>query len=230
MLDTIFNGIFDSGAASSISVSSFLLCVATALAIGLVLAFSYSYKSRYTKSFVVTLALIPTVVCVVIMMVNGSIGAGVAVAGAFNLVRFRSVPGSAKEIGAIFLAMGAGLAVGMGYLAYGVLFAVILGAVTMLYNKTRLGENKPSLDKTLRITIPEDLDYTGVFDDLLEKYTEKYEVVQVKSTNMGSLFKLTYQMTLKDAAKEKEFLDALRCRNGNLEITLSKQETNAYEL
>lgn len=230
MLDTIFNGIFDSGAASSISVSSFLLCVAVALAIGLVLAFSYSYKSRYTKSFVVTLALIPTVVCVVIMMVNGSIGAGVAVAGAFNLVRFRSVPGSAKEIGAIFLAMGAGLAVGMGYLAYGVLFAVILGAVTMLYNKTRLGENKPSLDKTLRITIPEDLDYTGVFDDLLEKYTEKYEVVQVKSTNMGSLFKLTYQMTLKDAAKEKEFLDALRCRNGNLEITLSKQETNAYEL
>lgn len=230
MLDTIFNGIFDSGTASSISVSSFLLCVAVALAIGLVLAFSYSYKSRYTKSFVVTLALIPTVVCVVIMMVNGSIGAGVAVAGAFNLVRFRSVPGSAKEIGAIFLAMGAGLAVGMGYLAYGVLFAVILGAVTMLYNKTRLGENKPSLDKTLRITIPEDLDYTGVFDDLLEKYTEKYEVVQVKSTNMGSLFKLTYQMTLKDAAKEKEFLDALRCRNGNLEITLSKQETNAYEL
>ncbi len=230
MLDTIFNGIFDSGTASFISVSSFLLCVAVALAIGLVLAFSYSYKSRYTKSFVVTLALIPTVVCVVIMMVNGSIGAGVAVAGAFNLVRFRSVPGSAKEIGAIFLAMGAGLAVGMGYLAYGVLFAVILGAVTMLYNKTRLGENKPSLDKTLRITIPEDLDYTGVFDDLLEKYTEKYEVVQVKSTNMGSLFKLTYQMTLKDAAKEKEFLDALRCRNGNLEITLSKQETNAYEL
>lgn len=230
MLDTIFNGVFDSGAASSISVSSFLLCVAVALAIGLVLAFSYTYQSRYTKSFVVTLALIPTVVCVVIMMVNGSIGAGVAVAGAFNLVRFRSVPGSAKEIGAIFLAMGAGLAVGMGYLAYGVLFAVILGAVTMLYNKTRLGENKPSLDKTLRITIPEDLDYTGVFDDLLEEYTEKYEVVQVKSTNMGSLFKLTYQLTLKDAAKEKELLDALRCRNGNLEITISKQETNAYEL
>ncbi len=230
MLDTIFNGVFDSGAASSISVSSFLLCVAVALAIGLVLAFSYTYQSRYTKSFVVTLALIPTVVCVVIMMVNGSIGAGVAVAGAFNLVRFRSVPGSAKEIGAIFLAMGAGLAVGMGYLAYGVLFAVILGAVTMLYNKSRLGENKPSLDKTLRITIPEDLDYTGVFDDLLEEYTKKYEVVQVKSVNMGSLFKLTYQLTLKDAAKEKEFLDALRCRNGNLEITLSKQETNAYEL
>ena len=202
MLDTIFQRHFRFWHRFIHLCFQFLLCVAVALAIGLVLAFSYSYKSRYTKSFVVTLALIPTVVCVVIMMVNGSIGAGVAVAGAFNLVRFRSVPGSAKEIGAIFLAMGAGLAVGMGYLAYGVLFAVILGAGNHALQQNTAWENKPSLDKTLRITIPEDLDYTGVFDDLLEKYTEKYEVVQVKSTNMGSLFKLTYQMTLKDAAKK----------------------------
>lgn len=231
MLNGMFGGIFDSSGAAVISVLDFLVCIGVSLIIGVFLALVYTYKSRYTKSFVITLAILPAVVCVVIMMVNGNVGAGVAVAGAFSLVRFRSAPGTAKEIGTIFLAMGAGLIAGMGYLGYAVLFAFLLGLVMLFYQKIGLGEVKgASREKTLHITIPEDLDYTEVFDDLLEKYTSFSEVVSVKTTNMGSLFKLTYQITLKDISEEKTFIDALRCRNGNLEISITRQEVNAYEL
>ena len=231
MLSQLFTGVFDTNTASVIAVGDFVLCVAVSLIIGIFIAAVYTYKSRYTQSFVTTLALLPAVVCVVIMMVNGNVGAGVAVAGAFSLVRFRSVPGTAKEIGAIFLAMGAGLVTGMGYLAYGVLFAVILSGMMLLYTHVGIGKkNRGNKYKTLHITIPEDLDYTDVFDSVLKKYTESYELVNVKTTNMGSLFKLTYQVILKDVAKEKEFIDKLRCRNGNLEISMSMQETVSYEL
>lgn len=231
MLNTIFTGLFDSSTTTVIPVAQFLMCVAISLVIGLFLAVVYAYKSRYTQSFVTTLALLPAVVCVVIMMVNGNVGAGVAVAGAFSLVRFRSVPGSAREIGAIFLAMGAGLIAGMGYLAYAVLFTVILSGMMFLY--THLGVWQKSgcfAGKALHITIPENLDYSGVFDGILEKYTDSHNLVSVKTTNMGSLFKLTYQVVLKDTAQEKEFIDKLRCRNGNLEVALSVQETVNNEL
>lgn len=231
MLNTLFKGIFDSSTSSVIAVPEFLLCIGVSLLIGIFLAFVYCYKSHYTKSFVVTLAMLPAIVCVIIMMVNGNVGAGVAVAGAFSLVRFRSVPGSAKEIGTIFLAMGAGLISGMGYLGYAVLFTLILGLAMILLNFIGFGAQKrASLEKTLRITIPEDLNYGEVFEDLLSCYTSSHEIQSVKTTNMGSLFKLNYNITLKDIAKEKEFIDALRCRNGNLEISISRQETNIYEL
>lgn len=231
MLDTLFTGIFDTTTSATINVGDFLLCILISLLIGLFLAFVYAFKSHYTRSFVVTLALLPAVVCVVIMMVNGNVGAGVAVAGAFSLVRFRSVPGTAKDIGTIFLAMGAGLIAGMGYLGYAVLFALVLGLCMLAYNLLGLGiSKKPSLDKTLRITIPEDLNYSEVFDDLFKQYTSRCEMVSVKTTNMGSLYKLVYNITLKDLKKEKEFIDALRCRNGNLEIAICKQEPNVYEL
>lgn len=231
MLENIFKGIFDTGLTEVISVSNFLICVGSALIVGLIIAALYAFKTRCTKSFAATLALLPAVVCVVIMMVNGNVGAGVAVAGAFSLVRFRSVPGTAREIGAIFLAMGAGLICGMGYIAYAVLFSVVLSAVSLIYSCFDFGIGKKSaLYKTLHITIPEDLDYTGVFEDLLNEYASKWELVQVKTTNMGSLFRLTYNLTLRTGAKEKELIDKLRCRNGNLEITVSKQETNVYEL
>lgn len=231
MLNTLFDGIFDTDMTSTIAVSDFLLCVVCALIIGLILSAAYMYRTRYTKSFVATLALLPAVVCVVIMMVNGNVGTGVAVAGAFSLVRFRSVPGSAKEIGAIFLAMGTGLIVGMGYLGYAVLFAVILGAVTILYSSMDFGASKKaSLYKTLHITIPEELDYTDVFDEILKEYASDCELTQVKTTNMGSLFRLTYNLTLRSLEQEKELIDKLRCRNGNLEITISKQETVIGEL
>ncbi len=231
MLDNLFRGIFDTDMTHVIAVSDFLLCIGCALVTGIILALCYMYRTRYTKGFVATLAMLPAAVCVVIMMVNGNVGTGVAVAGAFSLVRFRSAPGSAKEIGAIFLAMGAGLIVGMGYLGYGFLFAAVLGMVMALYSRLDFDFGKKGvLYKTLHITIPEDLDYTGVFDGILKKYASEYEVVQVKTTNMGSLFRLTYNLTLRSADKEKELIDKLRCRNGNLEITVSKQETVAGEL
>lgn len=230
-METLFKGIFDTELTSVISVPDFLLCIGVSLIIGLIIAFSYMYKTRYTKSFVVTLALLPAVVCVVIMMVNGNVGTGVAVAGAFSLVRFRSVPGTAKEIGTLFLGMGAGLIAGMGYLGYAILFAIILCAIFVLYSQLDFGSKKiVATYKTLNITIPEDLDYSGVFDEIFSTYTKTYELTNVKTTNMGSLFRLTYDIVLKDATKEKEFIDKLRCRNGNLEINISKQSTITTEL
>lgn len=230
MLNLIFKGIFDNEMVSVISVSDFLICVGCALIVGLILAFAYMYRTRYTKSFVVTLAMLPAVVCVVIMMVNGNVGTGVAVAGAFSLVRFRSVPGTAKEIGALFLAMGAGLISGMGYLGFAFLFVLILCGVMLLYNHLNFGALDNEKYKTLHITIPEDLDYTGVFADLFSEYTSACELTSVRTTNMGSLFKLTYNITLLDAGKEKELIDDLRCRNGNLEICVSNMETTQLGL
>ena len=230
MLSNLFGGIFDSSSVAVISVGTFLLCVAVSLGLGILLACAYTYKTRYNAGFVRTLAILPAVVCVVIMMVNGNVGTGVAVAGAFSLIRFRSVPGTAKEIGAIFIAMGTGLTAGMGYLGYGVLYTLILAAVMMVYAQLNLWEKKEIKEKTMIITIPEDLDYTQVFDDLLVHYTEQYELTNVKTTNMGSLFKLTYQLKLKDASKEKELIDHLRCRNGNLEIIMTNQETVSTSL
>ena len=231
MLNTLFQGIFDSSTTSVIPVGQFLLCIAVSLVLGIILACAYSYKTRHNGSFVRTLAILPAVGCVVIMMVNGNVGAGVAVAGAFSLVRFRSVPGTAKEIGTIFLAMAAGLIAGMGYLGFAVLFSLIMGAVMFVLNVTGSGVKKAEVrEKTLRITIPEDLNYGAVFDDLFEKYLSSCEVVAVKTSNMGSLYKLTYHVTLKDNAEEKTFLDELRCRNGNLEISMMRQEANVNEL
>lgn len=228
MLDSFFRGVFDTELTTVIAPADFLLCVGVSLLIGLLLCAMTMWRAKSSGSFVVTLALLPAVVCVVIMMVNGNVGAGVAVAGAFSLVRFRSAPGSAREIGAIFIAMGAGLIAGMGYLGYAVLFSLILGGVTMLYTAMHLGEG--GRNKTLHITIPEDLDYTGVFDPVLKEYTTDYTLRHVKTTNMGSLFKLTYDLTLRDSAKEKAFIDELRRRNGNLEISVSYQETAAAGL
>ncbi len=231
MLDTFFKGIFDTELTEVISPSSFLMCIGCGLLCGIILTACYIFKTRYTRSFAATLAMLPAVVAVVIMMVNGNIGAGVAVAGTFSLVRFRSVPGTAREIGAIFLAMGTGLVVGMGYLGYALLTGLLFGAVSIIYNLVGIGtQNLTAQHRTLRITIPEDLDYTGVFEGILSEYTSEQELVKVKTTNMGSLFNLTYNVTLKDSSKEKEFIDKLRVRNGNLEITVSNRETAVAEL
>ncbi|MBQ9121063.1 MAG: DUF4956 domain-containing protein [Clostridia bacterium] len=228
---SLFRGLFDTEQTTVIRVTDFLLCIGVSLAIGLVISLCYMYRTRYTKSFVVTLSLLPAVVCVVIMMVNGNVGAGVAVAGAFSLVRFRSVPGTAKEIGTLFLAMGAGLIAGMGYLAYACLFSVLLSCVFMLYNRFDFGARRNAAKyKTVTVTIPEDLDYSGVFDAVFAEYTDSYELTKVKTTNMGSMFRLTYSVLLRDPTREKELIDKLRCRNGNLEITVSRQDSSATEL
>ena len=231
MIDNLFRGLFDTDMTVVITPAEFLTCLGVSLGIGLILAALYQYHTRYTRSFVVTLALLPAVVCVVIMMVNGNVGTGVAVAGTFSLVRFRSAPGTAREICAIFLAMAAGLIAGMGYLGYAVLCTLALGGAELLFRMlSAKADGGASLYKTLHITIPEDLDYSDVFDEPLREFTREYELTSVKTTNMGSLFRLTYNITLRDSRTEKSLIDRLRCRNGNLEITVSKQETAIGEL
>lgn len=226
MFDSFFRGLFDAEAEAVIAPGDFLLCIGCALLVGVMLAAAYAYKTRYTKSFLMTMVLLPVVVCVVIMLVNGNVGTGVAVAGAFSLVRFRSVPGTAKEITMLFLAMGAGLIVGMGYLGYALLFGALMCLLLVLFTALNVGSKRNiACCKVLNVTIPEDLDYTGIFDDIFEEFTTECQMVRVKTTNMGSLFRLTYELTLKDEAREKEMIDQLRCRNGNLEITVSRQET-----
>ena len=231
MIESVFRGLFDAETASVISVTDFMICIVSSLVIGLILSVMYMYKNTYSKSFIVTIATIPAIVCVVIMMVNGNVGAGVAVAGAFSLVRFRSAPGTAREIGVLFLAMGAGIITGMGYIAYAFLFVIIMGAVNMIYAQIDFGARKnTALERTLHITIPEDLDYVEVFDDLFDQYASRCELLNVKTTNMGSLFKLTYHITFREAGREKAFIDDVRCRNGNLEISLTNQESSASEM
>ncbi|MGL4362030.1 MAG: DUF4956 domain-containing protein [Cellulosilyticaceae bacterium] len=230
MHNQIFGSVFENVAMSStLTLVNFLSCIGVAIGIGFILAVTYTYKTNYTKSFVMTLAMLPAVVCVIIMMVNGNLGAGVAVAGAFSLVRFRSAPGTAKEIGALFIAMGAGLATGMGYLVFGIIFALLLSGISVAYTISNIGET-PKNERSMRITMPEDLDYTMVFEDLFKKYTSEYNLVQIKTTNMGSLFKLTYNVKLKNVMHEKMFVDEIRCRNGNLEITISQKAITTGEL
>lgn len=223
--------IFQSVLSSSITPFSFFVCLLTSVLIGLAVSLVYiKTEKRYTSGFVVTLALLPAVVQIIIMMVNGNLGAGVAVAGAFSLVRFRSIPGTAKEIGAIFIALAAGLATGMGYVAFAAVFAVIMLLLLALYSALRLGARKNERKKELLIVIPESLNYTDAFGDLFEKYTDYCELVSVKTTNMGSLFKLKYEITLKKEGSEKEFIDKLRCRNGNLEIMCCRLAENGENL
>lgn len=231
MFENLFKGLFDSDFTAVISVTDFLVCLIVSLVIGVLITLAYMYRTRYTKSFVVTLSLLPAVVCVVIMMVNGNVGTGVAVAGAFSLVRFRSVPGTAKEICTLFLAMGAGLIAGMGYIGFALLFTILMCVMFLIYNCLGFGTKKNNATfKTLTITIPEDLNYTEIFNDIFSEYTVNSELIKVKSTNMGSMFKLTYNVELRDVTREKEMIDKIRCRNGNLEIVVSRQETTVSEL
>ena len=231
MLDNLITSIYDTQIATSISMAQFAAAMGTSLILGLLVALAYMRGTRYTKSFVVTLALLPAIISVIIIMVNGSVGTGVAVAGAFSLVRFRSVPGTAKEICMIFLAMASGLITGMGYLGLGAIFTIAMCLVFLLYGKLDFG-SKRNADKykTIKVMVPEDLDYTGVFEDIFTDYTASCDLVQVKTANMGSMFKLTYDVILKDASREKEMIDKIRCRNGNLEINVSRQGTTPAEL
>ena len=221
----LFNSIIPT---TGITPSVFIILVLATLVLGGILALVHTFKNDYTKSFVMTLAILPAVVAVVILMVNGNIGAGVAVAGAFSLVRFRSAPGTAREIGALFAAMGMGLIMGMGYVGYAALFTCLISIAMLVYAGISAGDKK-NIRKNLKITIPENLNYTDVFDEVLNKYTKSYRLKQVKTSNMGSLFKLNYEIVLSDPALEKEFLDDLRVRNGNLEISISEYQAQSAD-
>ena len=207
---------------SALTLTSFFICTAVSLLLGIGTALVAMYRSRTTQSFTVTLAILPTVVQLVIMLVNGNLGAGVAVAGAFSLVRFRSAPGTAKEIGALFLAMAIGLATGMGYVGLAALTFVIVSAAMLLLTAVNFGGANEH-ERVLKITIPESLDYDGLFDDLFEKYTKSCVLERVKTSNMGTLYELTYRVILPDDNAPKAFLDDLRCRNGNLNITCGRE-------
>ena len=216
MLNSIISG-------TEISVSAFFICTAVSLLLGLGTAALGMAKTKAScsQSFVLTLAILPALVQIVIMMVNGNIGAGVAVAGAFGLIRFRSAQGSAREIGLVFLATAIGLATGMGYVWVAAVFFVIITAFSLLLSSVGFGAGAAD-ERELKITIPESLDYDGLFDDLFAQYTRRAELERVKTTNMGTLYELSYKIVLRDAHTVKAFLDELRTRNGNLNIVCGK--------
>ena len=215
MLDTLFSPIFS----GTFTISSYLICTATSLVLGAIIAFASGFRSRQSKSFLLALFLLPAIVQTVIMLVNGSVGTAVAVMGAFSLVRFRSAPGSAKEIVSIFLAMAAGLATAVGYVALAAIFVIIICLVIICANFVNIKE-KEDLFRELRITIPESLNYAHEFDDLFDKYTKESKLLNVKTTNMGSLYKLIYKIRLNKEDDIQDFINDLRCRNGNLEISI----------
>lgn len=221
MLDSTFTSVF--GTADSlvgaVSTADFLLCCVFSVVLGAACAGVYMFRHSYSKNFVVTLALLPLIVQMVITLVNGNLGAGIAVMGVFNLVRFRSIPGSAKDIGSVFLAMAIGLATGMGFIVLACVFTVVVAVVNFLFVLTPFGKPRES-GKTLRITIPEDLEYDGVFDRVFDRYATESELTEVTTTNMGSLFQLTYQLRMREPGLEKAMIDELRCLNGNLKISL----------
>ena len=229
MLNTWFQSVLMEESEVTFSPGAFLICLSVSLILGLIIAGVYMYRNTYTKGFVVTIALLPAMVQMVILLVNGNLGTGVAVMGAFSLVRFRSVPGKAEEISSIFQAMAVGLATGMGYVFMAVLFVLIMGGFSILLASMKFGQQKTE-KRVLRITIPESLDYTEVFDEIFHQYLRKWELNQVKTTSMGSLYKLDYEVVLKISGEEKNLIDDLRCRNGNLEIFLGRTLINKEEL
>lgn len=212
----------------TLTVKEALICTFVSLILGLVIAAAYMKSGEYNKNFVITLMILPAMVQIIIMLVNGNLGTSVAVLGAFGLVRFRSVPGSSREISSIFFAMAIGLSTGMGYLSYAVIITIILALIFIIAANISFGEQKKG--KLLRITIPETLDYEDVFLDIFEKFTIFHELERVKTTNLGSMFELSYQIKLKPNIKEKGLIDEIRCRNGNLTVILSKQQTQNEEL
>lgn len=215
MLDTLFAPIFS----GTFTITSYLICTLVSLALGAVIAWASGFRSRQSKSFLLALFLLPAIVQTVIMLVNGSVGTAVAVMGAFSLVRFRSAPGSAKEIVSIFLAMAAGLATAVGYVALASMFVIIICLMLVLSNFIHFKE-KDDLVRELRITIPESLNYAHEFDDIFQKYAKSAKLLNVKTTNMGSLYKLIYKIELSSEDDIQKFIDELRCRNGNLEIAV----------
>ena len=225
MFDQLFNDVFT----GTINPASMFGAIGIALVLGLILAKVYQYKTIYSKSFMMTLVMLPTLIAIVIFLVNGSLGAGVAVMGAFSLIRFRSAPGGAKELLAIFLAMTIGIAVGMGYLIFASVFTIIMSVVMLLLETVNFGQMKHSM-RQVTVVIPESLDYETVFDDIFQKATNYIELANVKTSDMGSLFKIKYIVQLNGTMTEKELMDALRTRNGNLEIAISRYVTKENEL
>lgn len=226
MLSHLFYDIFTD---TAVDPAMMMLAIGVSLLLGLIVAKVYQFKTVYSKSFVMSLALLPTLIAIVIFLVNGSLGAGVAVMGAFSLIRFRSAPGGAKELVSIFLVMTIGIAIGMGYLVFATVFTLIMSLAMLLLEVVNFGQMKHSM-RQLTVVIPESLDYESIFDDIFNKAANHVELANVKTSDMGSLFKIKYIIQLNGRMTEKELIDALRTRNGNLEIAISRYITKENEL
>ena len=211
---------FDSIIGTNITVVGFLICMLTSLVLGIIVAFLHMKTSESNKNFINTLAVLPAIVSTVILLVNGNLGTSVAIVGAFSLIRFRSIPGNSREIMNVFFSMAIGLAVGTGYIAFAVLFTLMISMMSFLLYFLKFGERKQQM-KYLTILVPEDLDYTNEFDDLFKTNTSKCDLVKTKTTNLGSMFELKYSVVLKNDVNEKGFIDKIRTRNGNLKVSLS---------
>lgn len=207
---------------TEITLTAFLICIFTSIILGVLASLVFNAGAHHSGSWAQSIAMLPSVVTLVIMLVNGNIGAGLAVAGTFAMVRFRSAVGSAKEITGLFYSVAIGLACGMGYVGFAIIFFIIIAIFEFCMKRTSFGDSSNSY-RQLKITIPENMDYEGLFDDLFDKYTRSCELVKVRTTNMGTLFELTYQIQLKDSSKSKQFIDDLRCRNGNLNIMCGRE-------
>ena len=216
----MLNSIFDS-TTGSITFLSLMISLVVSIILGVIIAITHKYTSRYSKNFLITVALLPTIVAAIIIMVNGNLGTSIAIMGAFSLVRFRSLPGTSREILIVFFPMAVGLATGMGQIWFAILLTVIGCIMIALLNNVKLFDARRE-EKTLKILIPEHLDYEGVFDDIFKEYTSEVSHLKTKITNMGSLFELTYKVMLKSGISEKKLIDELRTRNSNLKIILSR--------
>lgn len=205
---------------SQLTISSVSLCVIVAIVLGLFIAFIHTKTATYSKSFIVTLSILPLLVSVVIMMVNGDLGTSIAIAGAFALTKFRSLPGTSREIASIFWAMTIGLAVGMGQIYFAIMIAIVVSLLLILFKTTKFGNPNES-ERLLKIVVPEDLDYKTTLSKIMNKYTDTYEMIRVRTIDMGSLFELSYNLKLKPNIKEQTFINELRVHNGNLKIDLS---------
>ena len=216
----MFNSVI---ATTGLTLNSALTCIVSAIILGLIISFVHMKSSKYTKNYIVTLSVLPLLVATVMIMVNGNLGTGVAIAGAFSLVRFRSMPGNSREIISVFFAMAIGIAVGMGQIIFASLVTIIVSLLFLIFYSTKFGEEK-STYKTLDIVIPESLDYEDVFNQVFKKYTDNYELLRIKTTNLGSLYELKYDITLKSGVKMKDLIDEIRVRNGNLKVSIHKNE------
>ena len=216
-------------AADGMTIFNVVILTLCSVVFGLLVAVTYMSKGKYTKSFAITLVILPAVVQIVIMMVNGSVGTGVAIAGAFSLVRFRSQPANAKEISTIFPAMAIGLTNAMGYLTFALFVTVVFCLLLFVLDHSKFGEGRQDA-REIKITIPESLDFTGVFDDLFARYLKNVSLERVKTTNMGSMFELTYLAEFIPGTNQKEFIDAVRCRNGNLTVYIARPVENREEI
>lgn len=221
----MFTSIFETTA--TLNITDALICMTASLALGLIVALTHTLTKKYSKNFITVLVLLPLLVEVVIMMVNGNLGTSVAILGAFGLIRFRSMPGTSRELLSVFEAMAIGLSIGMGHIMFAVVFTLITSLTVLILSKTSFGETKKK--QSLKILIPEDLDYEEMFEDIFKNYTTEHEITKVKTTNLGSMYEITYDVIV-NKGKDKELIDELRTRNGNLNITLNHQKIETGEL